>query len=73
VLHELCIMRGLRCANILSMDALYVDPEDDTLWIRMEFMTRSLASIIELRKVKFVLSDQSIAGCTKDVRASRSQ
>ncbi|KAJ7884608.1 hypothetical protein B0H14DRAFT_2188016, partial [Mycena olivaceomarginata] len=67
VLHELCIMRGLRCANILSMDALYVNPEDETLWIRMELMTRSLASIIELRKVNFVLSDQSIAGCTKDV------
>jgi hypothetical protein len=73
VLHELCIMRDLRCANILSMDALYVDPVEDALWIRMELMTRSLASIIELRKVGLVLSDRNIAGCTKDVCASWSQ
>jgi hypothetical protein len=55
------------------MDALYVDPVEDALWIRMELMTRSLASIIELRKVGLVLSDRNIAGCTKDVCASWSQ
>ncbi|KAF7368382.1 Non-specific serine/threonine protein kinase [Mycena venus] len=67
VFHELSIMRDLRCENILHMDALYVDPVEDTLWIRMEFMTRSLSSIIELRRVGLALSDRIIAGCTKDI------
>ncbi|KAJ6534229.1 kinase-like domain-containing protein [Mycena capillaripes] len=67
VLRELRIMRDLECENILSMDALYVDRGDDMLWIRMEFMTRSLGSVIELREVGLVLLDRTIAGCTKDI------
>ncbi|KAJ7255008.1 kinase-like domain-containing protein [Mycena haematopus] len=67
VLDELSIMRNLRCEYILSMDAVYVDPVEDALWIRMEFMTRSLSSIIDLRRLGLGLSDQTIAGCTKDV------
>jgi p21-activated kinase 1 len=68
ILRELTIMRGIHCENILSMDALYVDPVEDTLWVRMELMTRSLSSIIELSRVGLALSDRLIAGCTKDVR-----
>lgn len=68
VLRELRTMRGIRCDNILEMDALYVDRvEEDTLWIRMEFMTRTLASIIELSAVGLLLPDRMVAGCTKDV------
>ncbi|KAJ6534224.1 kinase-like domain-containing protein [Mycena capillaripes] len=67
VLRELRIMRDLQCENILGMDALYVDTTEDTLWIRMEFMTRSLSSVIELREVGLVLFDRTIAGCTKDI------
>jgi hypothetical protein len=68
VLHELTLMRDLRCENILAMDALYVDPIEDTLWIRMELMTKSLYSIIDLSKAGLKLLDPTIAGCTKDVR-----
>ncbi|KAJ7149670.1 kinase-like domain-containing protein, partial [Mycena filopes] len=67
VLRELCIMRGLRCDHILTMDGLYVDPAEDTLWIRMELMIRPLSSIIDLRRVGLTLSDRVIAGCTKDI------
>ncbi|KAJ7818800.1 kinase-like domain-containing protein [Mycena olivaceomarginata] len=67
VLHELTLMRDLHCENILTMDALYVDPIEDTLWIRMELMTKSLYSIIDLSKAGLKLLDPTIAGCTKDI------
>ncbi|KAJ7697231.1 kinase-like domain-containing protein, partial [Mycena rosella] len=67
VLRELRIMRHIQCENILGMDALYVDPVEDTLWIRMELMTRTLSSVIELNAAGLVLSDRMIAGCTKDI------
>ncbi|KAJ7171405.1 kinase-like domain-containing protein [Mycena filopes] len=60
-------MRDLWSNNILTMDALYVDPAEDTLWIRMELMVRPLSSVIDLRRVGLTLSDRVIAGCTKDV------
>ncbi|KAJ7020028.1 kinase-like domain-containing protein [Mycena alexandri] len=67
VLRELCIMRDLRCKNVLTMDALYVDPVEDILWIRMELMIRPLSSVIELCQVGLTLPDRTIAGCIKDV------
>jgi hypothetical protein len=67
VLRELHIARDIRCDNVLEMDALYVDPVEDALWIRMELMTRPLSSVIELNAAGLVLSDRIIAGCTKDV------
>ncbi|KAJ6467883.1 hypothetical protein C8R45DRAFT_475380 [Mycena sanguinolenta] len=67
VLDELSIMHNLQCEHILSLDAIYVDPIEDALWVRMEFMTRSLSSIIDLRRLGLSLSDKIIAGCTKDV------
>ncbi|KAJ6489372.1 kinase-like domain-containing protein [Mycena vulgaris] len=66
VLRELRSLFCVHCENILGMDALYVDPVEDALWIRMELMTRSLSSVIELNGVGLVLSDRMIAGCAKD-------
>ncbi|KAJ7144135.1 kinase-like protein [Mycena epipterygia] len=67
VLRELHTMHDIQCDNILGMDALYVDPVEDTLWIRMELMTRTLSSVIELNAAGLVLSDRTIAGCAKDI------
>ncbi|KAJ7495405.1 kinase-like domain-containing protein, partial [Mycena latifolia] len=67
MLRELLIMNEIRCENILEMDALYVDPLEDTLWIRMELMTRTLGSVIELNAAGLALSDRVIAGCIKDI------
>ncbi|KAF8163914.1 kinase-like domain-containing protein [Mycena galopus ATCC 62051] len=67
VLRELSIMHDLRCENILKLDSLYVDAMEDALWIRMEFMTRSLSSVIELSRAGLSLPDKVIAGCTKDI------
>ncbi|KAJ6521205.1 kinase-like protein [Mycena vulgaris] len=67
VLRERRAMADIQCDNILGLDALYVDPVEDTLWIRMELMTRTLSSVIELNSAGLVLSDRVIAGCTKDI------
>ncbi|KAJ7473300.1 kinase-like domain-containing protein [Mycena latifolia] len=67
VLRELRVLRLLRCDHILGMDALYVDVDQEMLWIRMELMTRTLSSIIELNGAGLVLSDRIIAGCMKDI------
>ncbi|KAJ7865175.1 kinase-like domain-containing protein [Mycena olivaceomarginata] len=66
VVRERRILSDVHCENILHLDALYVDPVEDALWIRMELMTRTLSSVIELNGVGLVLSDRMIAGCTKD-------
>ncbi|KAF7378260.1 Kinase-like protein [Mycena sanguinolenta] len=67
VLDEFSIMHNLRCEHILSMDAIYVDPVEDALWVRMEYMTRSISSIIDLRRLGLGLSEKIIAGCAKDI------
>ncbi|KAJ7617180.1 kinase-like domain-containing protein [Roridomyces roridus] len=67
VLRELRTMRGVECGNILGMDALYVDPVEDQLWIRMELMTRTLSSVVALNAAGLILSDRIIAGCIKDI------
>ncbi|KAJ7495447.1 kinase-like domain-containing protein [Mycena latifolia] len=67
VLRELRLMHDIRCENILGMDALYVDPIENALWIRMEFMTRTLSSVTELHAAGLELSDRVIAGCAKDI------
>ncbi|KAJ6587623.1 kinase-like domain-containing protein [Mycena vulgaris] len=67
VLCELQLLRDIRCDHILGIDALYVDPFDGKLWIRMELMTRTLSSVIELNTAGLVLSDSKIAGCAKDI------
>ncbi|KAJ7915114.1 kinase-like protein [Mycena leptocephala] len=67
VLRELRILSTLQCENLLRMDALYLDPVEDKLWIRMELMTRTLSSVVELNGVGLALSDRMIAGCAKDI------
>ncbi|KAJ7701561.1 kinase-like domain-containing protein [Mycena rosella] len=48
VQRECQLLRGLWCEQVLGMDALYVDLVEDTLWIRMELMERSLADVVGL-------------------------
>lgn len=67
--HELTLLKGLTHPNILSLDALYVDLSEDSLWIRMELMERSLADVIGLVEEGLILSDRTIARVTSDVSA----
>jgi hypothetical protein len=62
---ELKLMKGLSHEHILSMDALYVDLVEDSLWIRMELMERSLADV--LVNSGLVLLDRMIARFASDV------
>ncbi|CAK5271133.1 unnamed protein product [Mycena citricolor] len=48
VARECELLRGLWCEQLVGLDALYVDLVDDSLWIRMELMERSLADVIGL-------------------------
>lgn len=66
--RELTLMKGLWHDNVLSMDAVYVDLVEDTLWIRMELMERSLADIIGLVGEGLMLQDRMIARFASDVR-----
>ncbi|KAM6493356.1 kinase-like protein [Amanita muscaria] len=65
--RELKLMRGLGHENILSMDALYVDLLEDSLWIRMELMERSLADVVSLVEGGLQLHDRMIARFASDV------
>jgi hypothetical protein len=67
LLRELCFMRDLSSDHLVGMDALYLDPIDDALWIRMELMTRSLSSVVQLNSEGLVLADRQISACTRDV------
>jgi len=66
--RELSLMKGLGHEHVLSMDAVYVDLVEDTLWIRMELMERSLADIIGLVPEGLMLHDRMIARFASDVR-----
>jgi hypothetical protein len=44
--RELELVRGLRHANVLCMERLYVDVGEESLWIGMELMDRSLADVL---------------------------
>ncbi|KAI0295093.1 kinase-like protein [Multifurca ochricompacta] len=44
--RELELTRAVRHANILRMERLYVDVPDESLWIGMELMDRSLADVL---------------------------
>ncbi|KXN83996.1 Serine/threonine-protein kinase pakA [Leucoagaricus sp. SymC.cos] len=65
--RELKLMKGLWHENVLGLDALYVDLTEDTLWVRMELMERSLADIIGLVVDGLVLHDRMIARFAQDV------
>lgn len=64
---ELVLMRGLWHENVLGMDALYVDLSEDSLWIRMELMERSLADIVGLVGDGLMLQDRMIARFASDI------
>ena len=65
--RELKLMKELWHENILGLDALYVDLTEDTLWVRMELMERSLADIVGLVAAGLVLHDRMIARFALDV------
>ena len=64
---ELSLMKQVRHPNILHMESLYVDLVEDTLWIRMELMDRSLADILNLAEEGVVMSEAHIAQFAADV------
>ncbi|KJA17839.1 hypothetical protein HYPSUDRAFT_145905 [Hypholoma sublateritium FD-334 SS-4] len=65
--RELVLMRGLGHENILSMDGVYVDLREDSLWVRMELMERSLADIIGLVGEGLQLQERTIARFASDI------
>ena len=65
--HELGLLKGLMHPNVLGMDALYVDLVEDSVWIRMELMERSLADAIELVGEGLVLVERVISRFANDV------
>ena len=46
--RELELTRALRHANVLHMERLYVDVVEESLWIGMELMDRSLADVLSV-------------------------
>ncbi|KAF9054235.1 kinase-like domain-containing protein [Panaeolus papilionaceus] len=65
--RELSLMKGLGHENVLGMDGVYVDLVEDSLWVRMELMERSLADIVGLIGGGFMLQDRMIARFASDV------
>ncbi|KAF5327955.1 hypothetical protein D9758_016782 [Tetrapyrgos nigripes] len=65
--QEVELLKGLDHPNVLSLDALYVDLEEDSLWIRMELMERSLADVVGLVEQGLVLQERTIARFTSDI------
>ncbi|EJF57489.1 kinase-like protein [Dichomitus squalens LYAD-421 SS1] len=65
--RELTLMKGLSHPHILTMDALYVDLVEDSLWIRMELMERSIADVIALVEEGIDLSEKIMAQIARDV------
>jgi hypothetical protein len=63
---ELVLLRGAMHTNVLGMHALYVDLVEDSLWIRMELMERSLADVVVLCEEGLVLQERVIARFTHD-------
>lgn len=65
--RELALMEGISHPHILTMGALYVDLVEDSLWVRMELMERSVADIIALAEEGVQLDEQLMAQIAKDV------
>ena len=64
---ELTLIRGVSHENVLTMDALYVDLVEDSLWIRMELMERSLADVVGLVAEGLMVQERMIARFASDV------
>jgi serine/threonine-protein kinase CLA4 len=65
--RELKLLRGVQHENVLGMDALYVDLLEDSLWIRMELMERSLADVVALVGEGLMVQERMIARFASDV------
>ncbi|OBZ74952.1 Serine/threonine-protein kinase shk1/pak1 [Grifola frondosa] len=65
--RELTLMRGVQHPHILTMDGVYVDLVEDSLWIRMDLMERSLADIIGLVEEGIMVQEKPIAQFASDV------
>jgi serine/threonine-protein kinase CLA4 len=65
--QELELMEDVRHAHVLTMDALFIDLSDDTLWIRMELMETSLADVIGLVDEGAEMGEPVIARFASDV------
>jgi hypothetical protein len=65
--RELELMQGARNAHILTMDMLYVDFVEDSLWIRMELMETSLADVISVADEGVELTEPLLARFAEDV------
>ena len=66
--RELTLMKGLSHENMLGMDGVYVDLVEDSLWVRMELMERSLADLVGLVGDGLMLQDRMLARFASDVR-----
>jgi len=65
--HEMELMRGVQHEHVLRMDAFYVNLVDDSVWIRMELMERSLADVVGLVNEGLSLQERMIGRFTSDV------
>ncbi|KAF8630258.1 hypothetical protein AX17_005444 [Amanita inopinata Kibby_2008] len=65
--RELKLMKGKTHENLLGMDAVYVDLVEDSLWVRMELMERSLADVVSLVECGLMLHDRMIARFANDI------
>ena len=66
--RELTLMKGLsHHENVLGMDGVYVDLVEDSLWVRMELMERSLADLVGLVGDGLMLQDRMLARFASDV------
>jgi serine/threonine protein kinase len=65
--HEMELMRGVHHEHVLRMDAFYVNLVDDSVWIRMELMERSLADVVGLVCEGLSLQERMIARFASDV------
>lgn len=63
---ELAIMANVRHEFVLATAGLFVS--DDTLWVEMELMERSLADILPLIEEGLVVSEPEVARFASDVR-----
>jgi len=68
--NELTLMGGVSHENVLTMDALYIDLVEDSLWIRMELMERSLADVVGLVTEGLMVQERMIARFASDVDAA---
>jgi hypothetical protein len=65
--RELEVLKGLKHENVLTIDQLYVDILEDSLWIRMELMEKSLADVVCLVEAGLMMHERMIARFANDV------